>query len=82
MYLRWLPDQRAGRETAVIILRCTPARLSCIARFPGGQGKPELLFLKKKKQKDFCSRVGALAPPDPMPQSHKFFLLLFVHKKK
>jgi hypothetical protein len=42
--------------------------------------KEGLLFLKKKKQKNFCS-CGPWQPPGQRPQEQKFFWLLFFQKK-
>jgi hypothetical protein len=43
--------------------------------------KEALLFLKKKKQKDFCSAgLWALTPPTPMTQRAKVFCALFFKK--
>jgi hypothetical protein len=45
------------------------------------EGKQELLFLKKKKQKNFCS-LGDLAPLLPRPAISKSFLVLFFKKER
>jgi hypothetical protein len=43
--------------------------------------KKGLLFVNKKKQKNF-DLLRAVALPQPTSRSGKSFLLLFVHKKK
>jgi hypothetical protein len=46
----------------------------------GFQVKKALLFVNKKKQKNF-DLLGALAPPLPQPALSKSFLLLFFKKE-
>jgi hypothetical protein len=55
------------------ILQCMLARQTRKARTS---------FSEEKEAKRLLLRYEALARPDPMPESHKVFLLLFVHKKK
>ncbi|HTW27679.1 MAG TPA: hypothetical protein VME92_11165, partial [Acetobacteraceae bacterium] len=48
----------------------------------GGQVRKNLLFLKKKKQKDFYSLVLAMGSPYTRTQTNRSFFVLFFKKEQ